>query len=238
MTHRTRRPAIQSPIQSPVQSPVQSPLRLAARFAARFAIRAGISLVAVGIALTIVAPPGDAQQGGPTKHFSVGAPAELSDDDAERIYRRVVEALAKGYRLSNDKTARAYRGWTRFNAAPYRSANHGERFVNHYANALARSYGAFERAGDLPVGAVVAKDSFAVTADGGVFSGPLFVMEKMAEGFNPRSRDWRFSMIMPDGSLFGATKGAGARNVEFCVACHRKAGAGNDFLYFVPPAYR
>lgn len=190
------------------------------------------------VVMAIAALSADAQEGGPTKHFTLDNPAELSDADAEDIYRRLDSALAKGYRLSNDPVARAYQNWSRFNTAPYRSATHGERFVNNYVNGMGRAYGAFEEAGDLPVGSIVAKDSFAVTAAGDVFSGPLFVMEKMPQGFNAKSRDWKYSMIMPDGSLFGETGGADSRNVEFCISCHEKAGAENDHLYFLPPAYR
>ena len=190
------------------------------------------------LALAIAAPPAGAQEAGPTKHFTLDNPAELSDADAEDIYRRLDGALAKGYRLSDDPVARAYQSWPRYNTAPYRSATHGERFVNNYANGLGRDYGAFEEAGDLPVGSIVAKDSFAVTAAGDVFSGPLFVMEKMPRGFNAESRDWKFSTIMPDGSLFGETNGADSQNVAFCIACHQRAGAENDHLFFIPPAYR
>ena len=190
------------------------------------------------VVLAIAALPADAQDAGPTKHFTLDNPAELSDADAEDIYRRLDGALAKGYRLSDDPVARAYQTWSRFNTAPYRSATHGERFVNNYANGMGRAYGAFEKAGELPPGSIVAKDSFAVTAAGDVFSGPLFVMEKMPPGFNAKSRDWKYTMIMPDGSVFGVTGGADSQNVEFCITCHERAGAENDHLFFLPPAYR
>jgi hypothetical protein len=191
-------------------------------------------------ALALVAMSGDvkAQDSAPTKHFSVGNPAELSDADAENIYRRLAGPLKKGYRLSNHPVARAYRSWSRFNTAPYRSETHGERFVNNYANGMGRAYGSFEEAGDLPVGSVVAKDSFAVTAAGDVTAGPLFIMEKMPQGFNEKSRDWRYTMIMPDGSVFGVTNGADSQKVQFCITCHQRAGAANDHLYFLPDAYR
>ena len=90
----------------------------------------------------------------------------------------------------------------------------------------------------MPEGAVLVKDSFAVTQRGEVFSGPLFVMEKMAPGFRPESRDWRYTMIMPDGSLFGTTSGAGGASVEFCIACHAKAGDDRDHLFYVPEEFR
>jgi hypothetical protein len=119
-------------------------------------IFAGVSLAAASTAR--------AQEGGPTKHFSVDNPAELSDADAEDIYRRLTAPLRKGYGLSDHPVARAYQSWSRYNTAPYRSETHGERFVNNYANGSARAYGTFEEAGQLPAGSVVAKDSFAVTA--------------------------------------------------------------------------
>ena len=195
-------------------------------------------IVVFALALVAMARDARAQDSGPTKHFSVGNPAELSDADAEDIYRRLSGPLRKGYRLSDHPVARAYQSWSRFNTAPYRSATHGERFVNNYANGIGRAYGAFEEAGILPAGSIVAKDSFAVTAAGDVTAGPLFIMEKMPQGFNAKSRDWRYSMIMPDGSVFGVTNGADSQKVQFCITCHERAGAENDHLYFLPDAYR
>ena len=90
----------------------------------------------------------------------------------------------------------------------------------------------------MPEGTVMAKDSFAVTTDGDVFAGPLFLMEKMAEGFNPAGRDWRYSMIMPDGSLFGVTKGLRSEKVAFCITCHQAAGEAADHLFYIPEDYR
>lgn len=196
------------------------------------------SVVVFALAVFAAANSARAQQGAPTKHFSVSNPADLSDADAEDIYRRMSAPLKKGYLLSNHPVARAYQSWSRFNTTPYRSETHGERFVNNYANGMGRAYGSFEQAGELPVGSVVAKDSFAVTEEGGVFAGPLFVMEKMPQGFNAKSRDWRYTMIMPDGSVFGVTKGADSQKVEFCITCHERAGAEHDHLYFLPETYR
>ena len=179
-----------------------------------------------------------AQEGGPTKHFTLENPAELDDADAGAVYRRLMDELVMGYRLSGDPVSEAYPRWRRYNAAPYRSATHGERFVNNYVNAMGRLYGQFQPGDAMPVGSVIAKDSYAVTEGGDVYSGPLFLMEKMPAGFNAESRDWRYTMIMPDGSLFGVTKGPDAANVAFCVACHAAAGEENDHLFFVPATLR
>ena len=181
-------------------------------------------------------PPAEYDQ--PTRHFEIGRPAELSDAAALTVYQRVLDEIVAGYGLSRDPVAEAYRGWRRYNKTPYRSATHGQRFVNNYGNMAANAYGKHEKAGEMPVGAVLAKDSFAVTARGDVFLGPLFVMEKMNAGFNPKSGDWRYTMIMPDGSLFGTTKGEGDRRVEFCITCHLSVAAEQDHLFFVPKDYR
>ena len=77
-----------------------------------------------------------------------------------------------------------------------------------------------------------------MTAAGDVFAGPLFIMEKMSQGFNAASRDWRYTMIMPDGSVFGVTNGQDSHKVQFCITCHARAGDENDHLFFLPEAYR
>ncbi len=170
----------------------------------------------------------------PTRHFRVERPAELADADALSIYDRILDAMVAGYVKSKNPTAAAYRTWRRYNTAPYLSATHGKRYVNNYANDVAKAYGRFEEAGTLPVGSVLAKDSFEVTERGDVVTGPLALMEKMPAGFNPEGRDWRYTTIMPDGSLFGTTNGENAGRVEFCVECHIAAGDEQDHLFFIP----
>ncbi len=174
----------------------------------------------------------------PKRHFRVERPADLTDADALTIYTQILGEIVAGYALSREPVASEYRHWRRFNRAPYRSATHGERYVSNYGNVEAEAYARFEAGGRMPAGALLAKDSFAVTQRGDVFTGPLFLMEKMPAGFNPASRDWRYSMIMPDGSLFGETKGPGSARVEFCITCHKAAGDRNDHMYFVPKSHR
>ncbi len=51
-------------------------------------------------------------------------------------------------------------------------------------------------------------------------------------------RDWRYTMIMPDGTLFGTTNSENSERVEFCMDCHIAAGDDQDHLFFVPTGYR
>ena len=195
--------------------------------------------IAACLVLLIAAPIqlGAQTSSAPEKHFSVDMPAELSADEAEAIYGRVAGDMTDAYGISRDRSAETYQRWRRFNEAPYTSATHGSRYVNNYGNGLARGYTRPDMVLPMPEGAVLAKDSFAVTADGDVFLGPLFLMEKMAPGFDPEARDWRYSMIMPDGSFFGITGGENAHKVQFCITCHKTAGDENDHLFFIPQAF-
>ena len=172
----------------------------------------------------------------PKSHFRIEHPAELTDADAESIYRRILDRMIAEYQLSGNPYVRPYRTWRRYNSAPYLSAAHGNRYLNNYANTRARPYGQFERGGPMPAGAVIVKDSFTVTEKGDVYTGALSIMEKMQPGFNLNSGDWRFTMIMPDGSVLGTTGGDDSERVEFCASCHRKAH--RDYLLFMPQHYR
>ncbi|NQW02011.1 MAG: cytochrome P460 family protein [Rhodospirillales bacterium] len=131
-----------------------------------------------------------------------------------------------------------YTNWKIFNSASYLAETHGGRYLNNYANAVAAStYGQYDKVEKMPVGSVLVKDGIAVNATGQTGVSPLFVMEKMKAGFEPSAGDWRYTMIMPNGTVVGTTKGKGSASVKFCAACHA-AGADNDFLLFLPEELR
>ena len=173
----------------------------------------------------------------PKGHFKVEHPADLFPNTAETVYQNIRAEMAAGYALARIPVLRNYLRWRRHNRAPYRSATHGARYVNNYSNRLGGNYGKFEDAGRFPAGAILVKDSFTATADGGIYPGPMFVMQKMASGFNPPSGDWRYSMVMPDGSLFGETGGVNSESVAFCVGCHATRKR-DDHVFFLPAEYR
>jgi hypothetical protein len=171
---------------------------------------------------------------------------EVTDAEAIKTYASMKDTLIQNYAKSLLKIAGEFGSWRQFNNSPYVSEHHGDRLVNDYANEKAANYGDFENGDVLPVGAIIAMDSFkimpsclplSITA-GAVEPGPLFVMEKMSPGFNGDSGDWQFSMISPDGALIGQTLGTGHENVQFCVSCHHNASQEQDWLFFLPQKYR
>ena len=182
-----------------------------------------------------VAPADDPKA--PRRHFRIRDPAQLSDTEAALVYAQLKAQMAARYALSQYPGISDYQSWVRLNRVPYRSASHGQRYLNNYANETARAYARFEKAGTLPVGAILAKDSVTVRSDGSAMPGALFLMEKMPDGFNHASGNWRYTLIMPDGSIFGTTGGVGAKQVQFCISCHL-AVEHQDHLFFIPEAYR
>ena len=219
------------------------------QYRVRIAVATAIALVVV---LFVGSPPGrlakqppfqaaakTGQGGGPLKtHLTIANPANLSGARAEEVYRAIRDPLRADYAQSDDPVALQYMGWKRYNTAPYRSTQYGERFVNNYANDEAAGYIKYETLGRLPPGAMIAKDSFAVSDQGAILTGPLFLMEKMEPGFNARDGDWRYMMIRPDGSIAGLSGGVNAENVAFCAECHNTAPKSQDRLFLMPERVR
>lgn len=205
--------------------------RLGSTAVAAFALVATVTAFAHNaIGQTTASPSGS--------HMTVANPASLSGPRAETVYEAIRNQLRQNYGSAGDPVTSEYQSWKRYNSAPYRSAVHGERFLNNYANRLASSYGRYEKLGVMPPGAMIAKDSFTVTEKGHVMTGPFFLMEKKAAGFNPASGDWLYMMIRPGGGLLGITRGRGSENVKFCADCHNTAPPGQDRLFLMPKKVR
>jgi hypothetical protein len=206
-----------------------------------------IGCISFAVALTLAEAPivhadtqttqfsGDASS--PKRHFRVRNPADLNPAEAQKIYLSLRDKMASLYAVSNHPIAKNYLNWKKYNTAPYISATHGKRYLNNYANKKAMAYVKFEKAGTFLEGSIITKDSFSVTEDGKVNYGPLFIMEKMKKGFNYVSGDWRYIMIMPDGSFMGETNGAESERVKYCIGCHL-AKEQFDHLYFLPKEFR
>jgi len=154
------------------------------------------------------------------------------------VYDCVRGYMQAAYSVADDPAGAQFLEWSNYSLVPYVSATHGNRYVMNYGNEAAAAYGDYEEAGTLPAGAKLAKNSFVVSPAGQVSVGPLFLMEKMDAGFSEASADWKYTMVMPDGSTFGVTAGANSAAVEFCIECHLSLGEEQDSLLFLPEDYR
>ncbi len=158
--------------------------------------------------------------------------------EAVAAYDCLEPTTTAAYGKSDNSRALEFRTYRIYSKQPYISGTHGNRFVMNYGNAAAKNYGAYENAGVFAAGSVLAKPSFSVKGNGKATLGPLFLMEKMEAGFSSASDDWRYTMVMPDGSMFGTTKGKGSAKVEFCVGCHMSVAPEADSMMFLPADYR
>lgn len=168
----------------------------------------------------------------PHGHFTIANPADLPPAEAQLAYNTLIDIMVRSYVASMEPTTRRYIAWPRYNSAPYPSATHGNRYVNNYVNPEAAAAGYGQGGVTMPPGAIIAKDSFTATQAGDLWPGALFVMEKLEPAVSPENGDWRYLMIMPDGSTFGDSLTHPAR-MAFCHECHA-ARAEDDYLFFVP----
>ncbi len=164
--------------------------------------------------------------------------AEITGKEADRAYNCLKADIITAYGNTALPQIKSYTDWKLFNTESYRADTHGGRYLNNYANAIAApTYGQFDELTQMPVGSVLVKDGITANSTGQTGISPLFVMEKMAPGFDSQGGDWRYTMIMPNGTTVGTTKGKGAAAVKFCAECHA-AGSDNDYLLFLPEEYR
>ncbi len=156
--------------------------------------------------------------------------------EAAAAYDCMRSELQSAYAASGNAIAINYQSFDYYSSAPYVSALHGSRYVMNVANQSGSAYGRYEESGTMRNGSVLGKDSFVVASDGRLSVGPLFLMQKMPAGFNAASADWKYTMVMPDGSIFGETNGANSAAVQFCIDCHEVSGT--DHMFFLPAEFR
>ena len=145
----------------------------------------------------------------------------------------------RSYAKSGIDTAKNYQKWHNFSSSPYQSDTHGGRYVNNFVNNIGKdAYEKFENIGKAPAGTIIAKDSFMIKANGKSDIGPLFIMEKLASGKNPETGDWKYSMILSNGSVTGTTGGKNSSEMQFCHDCHETVSEDQDYLFFLPEKFR
>ena len=143
--------------------------------------------------------------------------------------------MIEAYSGSGIAAAESYDGWPRFSSVAYQSATHGMRYVQNYAapGEAAEAYGRFEEVGRMPTGSVLAKDSFVAYPNGDLQVGPLFLMERLADGASPETAGWLYTMVMAGGAV---DRSAGTQ--AFCADCHAAMADFQDSLFFLPSELR
>ena len=123
-----------------------------------------------------------------------------------------------------------YASFTKVTDAPFRSLDHGNRFVDVYVNEVGAA--AYLGEGDIPVGTIVVKPSFQnVDGQKSDIAGPIFVMEKRAKGYDPDHADWWYAIHWAEPPAEDAKKFGGpiywrgkSPRVAYCWGCHDDYG--------------
>lgn len=140
---------------------------------------------------------------------------DLSDDQVVELYECIKEELRAGYTAAGNERAAAYQGWGAAFTVPGGVGNHGSRFLTTFVNET--GFSEYVKFGDegvtMPVGTVIAKESFNVDKKGVVKKGPLFFMEKVAAGEADEFGNWLYSAVQPKGKPMKIKQ-------AFCHNCH------------------
>lgn len=145
---------------------------------------------------------------------------DVSYRDAHEVYLCLEKKMFEGYNTGpkkwvNPSHVGQYRTWKAASTLPANPGVHSERFLFTYVNPVgAEAYTKFAEGVAMPVGTVIAKESFNINSKGKASAGPLFFMEKVAAGTSPKTGDWFYTMVGANG------KPQGVNVYKACHACH------------------
>ena len=142
--------------------------------------------------------------------------SDLTTEQVQGLYDCIKDKLQEGYAASGDARTTEYKSWKPAATAPAAPGMHGKRFLYTFANDVAfEEYVKYsDERGPMPVGSVLAKESFNVNKKGKVKKGPLFFMTKVAAGGEAKDfGDWVYAAYSPKGKPMKIKQ-------KFCHGCH------------------
>lgn len=151
---------------------------------------------------------------------------DFDEADVAALYDCVSEDLAAGYGAEGHDVGSVYRTWGNAATGPALPGVHGERFLNTFVNEAGfDTYVTYGYGEDfvMPVGTVIAKESYKLRNDGTPRPGPLLIMTKVEAGTDAEEfGNWIYSGVQPNGKTMGVKQ-------SFCHDCHA-AYADQDSL--------
>lgn len=171
-------------------------------------------IAAAGFALSITGGVTQAQAEGECT-FDI-AVEDFEQADIDRLYNCVNDSLAEGYGSQGHEIGSVYRNWQVTATGPYAPGPHGDRFLLTYANDVAyEPYVQYNNQEGfvMPVGSVLAKESYKLSKKGAPRRGPLFIMTKVAAGEADEFGNWVYSAVQPKGKVMKIKQ-------SFCHDCH------------------
>ncbi len=141
---------------------------------------------------------------------------DLTDEQVQSLYDCVKSELRDGYASRGEPLTKEYQGWRAATKLPGISRVHGKRFLMIFANNVAfDEYVKFSQyRGAMPVGSILAMESFNVTKRGKVKRGPLFLMTKVETGGEQATfGNWLYMAFRPSGKTMKVKQ-------SLCHRCH------------------
>ncbi len=154
---------------------------------------------------------------------------DISYREAHDVYLCLEKKMFEGYNTGpkkwvNPNHVGQFRTWQAASTLPANPGVHSERFLFTYVNPVgAAAYTQFAEGVKMPVGTVIAKESFSINSKGKSKPGPVFFMEKVAAGTSPKTGDWFYTMVAPTG------KPQAVNVFKACHECH-SGFEDSDFL--------
>ena len=153
-------------------------------------------------------------------------PFDYTEAETAALYDCVSDRLIEGYTKEGDEVAAVYRDWGVTATGPAAPGTHSGRWLLTFANDVAYDtyieYG-FGDDFSMPVGSVLAKESYSLTKDGAPRPGPLFIMTKVEAGGEAEEfGNWVYAAVRTNGKPMGIKQG-------FCHGCH-EAFADQDSM--------
>ena len=140
---------------------------------------------------------------------------DLTQDQVNGLYECIKDKLREGYASKDAPLTKDYQGWKDAATGPAATGTHGKRFLMTFANDTAYDeYVKYsDERGPMPVGSILAKESFNVSKKGKIKKGPVFFMTKVAASDAKEYGNWIYAAVTPKGKVMKVKQG-------FCHGCH------------------
>jgi hypothetical protein len=141
---------------------------------------------------------------------------DFEQADVDRLYGCLSDKMKEGYASKEHEVGSVYRDWKVTATGAAAPGAHGNRFLLTFANDVAYDqYVTYNEDGgfSMPVGSVLAKESFSLSKKQKPRRGPLFIMTKVGAGEADEFDNWVYSALQPSGKTMKIKQ-------SFCHDCH------------------
>ena len=163
---------------------------------------------------------------------SCKAPGPASDMTAEQmdtLYECLRPIFVESYAKKKKEIGVAYSSWKGVSTRPAAPGVHSGQHLMTYVNDIGFDqyiqYNADNT--EMPIGTIIAKESFTIKDSGKIKYGPLLIMTKVGDE-KADTGGWDYTGLKPNGKTLKVDKKG------FCHACHQAYAAQDSLGYPVP----